>query len=73
MFHEVSHAPFDKLVHGPGSKGVRRKSQRTRSVAWLLGWADLADLWFAVVLGMLVLVRHQRNLRDAWAAFRSAS
>ena len=25
-------------------------------------------MWFAVVLGMLVLVRHQRNLREAWAA-----
>lgn len=35
------------------------------------GWIDEADMWFAVVLGMLVLVRHQRNLRDAWYAFRS--
>ena len=29
-------------------------------------------MWFAVVLGTLVLVRHQRNVRDAWAAFRAA-
>lgn len=40
-------------------------------VAWGTGWIDDTDMWFAVVLGMLVLVRHQRNLRDAWAAFRS--
>ena len=40
-------------------------------VAWATGWIDDADMWFAVVLGMLVLVRHQRNVRDAWAAFRS--
>ena len=40
-------------------------------VAWGAGWIDDTDMWFAVVLGMLVLVRHQRNLRDAWAAFRS--
>ena len=40
-------------------------------VAWGLGWIDDTDMWFAVVLGMLVLVRHQRNVRDAWAAFRS--
>lgn len=38
--------------------------------AWGLGWSDAADMWFAVVLGMLVLVRHQRNLRDAWVMFR---
>ena len=40
-------------------------------VGWMTGWIDEADMWFAVVLGMLVLVRHQRNLREAWAAFRS--
>lgn len=40
-------------------------------VAWGTGWIDVTDMWFAVVLGMLVLVRHQRNLRDAWATFRS--
>jgi Co/Zn/Cd efflux system component len=39
---------------------------------WAAGWLDEADMWFAVVLGMLVLVRHQRNLREAWASFRSA-
>jgi acyl phosphate:glycerol-3-phosphate acyltransferase len=39
--------------------------------AWAVGWIDGADMWFAVVLGMLVLVRHQRNLRDAWSAFRA--
>jgi glycerol-3-phosphate acyltransferase PlsY len=39
--------------------------------AWGAGWIDDTDMWFAVVLGMLVLVRHQRNLREAWAAFRS--
>lgn len=38
---------------------------------WLAGWIDAADMWFAVVLGMVVLVRHQRNLREAWAAFRA--
>ena len=37
---------------------------------WLSGLMDLADMWFAVVLGMVVLVRHQRNLREAWSAFR---
>lgn len=37
---------------------------------WLTGLMDAADMWFAVVLGMVVLVRHQRNLREAWAAFR---
>ena len=41
-------------------------------VGWAAGWLDEADMWFAVVLGMLVLVRHQRNLREAWASFRSA-
>ena len=39
-------------------------------VGWALGWLDQADMWFAVVLGMLVLVRHQRNVRDAWRSFR---
>lgn len=39
--------------------------------AWAVGWIDGTDMWFAVVLGMLVLVRHQRNLRDAWSAFRT--
>lgn len=39
-------------------------------VGWFAGWTDEPDMWFAVVLGVLVLVRHQRNLRDAWAVFR---
>lgn len=39
--------------------------------SWISGRADAADMWFAVVLGMVVLIRHQRNLRDAWTAFRS--
>ena len=38
---------------------------------WLIGRTDAADMWFAVVLGMVVLIRHQRNLRDAWTAFRA--
>jgi acyl phosphate:glycerol-3-phosphate acyltransferase len=40
-------------------------------LGWGLGWMDESDMWFAVVLGMLVLFRHQRNIRDAWAAFRA--
>lgn len=38
--------------------------------AWGLGWMDQTDMWFSVVLGVLVLVRHQRNVREAWAVFR---
>jgi glycerol-3-phosphate acyltransferase PlsY len=38
--------------------------------AWLLGWTDMADMWFAVILGMLVLVRHERNLRAFWQTVR---
>lgn len=33
---------------------------------WALGWTDLADLWFAVVLGAVVLARHVGNVRRAW-------
>jgi glycerol-3-phosphate acyltransferase PlsY len=40
-------------------------------VGWSAGWTDESDMWFAVVLGMLVLFRHQRNIRDAWGSFRS--
>lgn len=40
-------------------------------VGWAVGWTDESDMWFAVVLGVLVLVRHQRNIRDAWGALRS--
>lgn len=38
-------------------------------LAWGLGWIDVTDMWFSVVLGALVLVRHQRNLREAWRHF----
>jgi glycerol-3-phosphate acyltransferase PlsY len=41
-------------------------------VGWGAGWLDAEVMWFSVVLGVLVLYRHQRNLRDAWAAFRAA-
>ena len=37
---------------------------------WWLGWTDVTDMWFAIVLGALVLARHQRNVRDAWRAVR---
>ncbi len=40
-------------------------------VGWAVGWTDESDMWFAVVLGLLVLVRHQRNIREAWGAVRS--
>ena len=39
--------------------------------AHVLGWIDEADMWFAIVLSVMVLVRHQRNLRQAWAQFRA--
>ncbi len=35
-------------------------------VGWAMGWTDAADLWFAVALGILVLARHQGNIRQAW-------
>lgn len=35
---------------------------------WALGWTDASDLWFAVVLGVLVLVRHIGNIRRALQA-----
>ena len=38
---------------------------------WALGWTDESDMWFAVVLGVLVLVRHQRNIREAWGALHA--
>jgi acyl phosphate:glycerol-3-phosphate acyltransferase len=40
-------------------------------VGWSFGWTDESDMWFAVILGALVLVRHQRNIREAWRAFHS--
>jgi Co/Zn/Cd efflux system component len=37
---------------------------------WALGWTDQSDMWFAVILGLLVLARHHRNITQAWAHFR---
>jgi glycerol-3-phosphate acyltransferase PlsY len=39
-------------------------------LGYLAGWTDETDMWFAVVLAVIVLVRHERNLRDAWYLFR---
>lgn len=39
-------------------------------VGWFTGWTDFADMWFAVILGAMVLARHQTNVREAWSAFR---
>lgn len=39
-------------------------------VGWWIGWTDEADMWFAVILAGIVLVRHQRNIRDAWHQLR---
>lgn len=35
-------------------------------LGWATGWTDAADMWFAVVLGTLVLARHIGNIRLAW-------
>jgi glycerol-3-phosphate acyltransferase PlsY len=35
-----------------------------------LGWIDQTDMLFAIILAIIVLVRHQRNLRDSWYLFR---
>jgi glycerol-3-phosphate acyltransferase PlsY len=40
-------------------------------VGWWTGWTDESDMWFAVVLGVLVLTRHQRNIREAWRSLPS--
>ncbi len=40
-------------------------------VGWLTGWTDQADMWFAVILAAIVLVRHQRNVREAWHQLRA--
>lgn len=40
-------------------------------VGWRMGWTDQADMEFAIVLSVIVLVRHQRNVREAWRAFRT--
>lgn len=42
-------------------------------VGWRTGWTDEADMWFAIALAVIVLVRHQRNVRDAWARVRPSS
>lgn len=34
-------------------------------VGWAVGWADVADMWFAILLGLLVLSRHAGNIRRA--------
>lgn len=33
---------------------------------WMVGWTDASDMWFAVVLGLLVVGRHIGNIRQAW-------
>jgi glycerol-3-phosphate acyltransferase PlsY len=40
-------------------------------VGWWAGWTDESVMWFAIILGFTVLLRHQRNLREAWSAFRA--
>lgn len=39
-------------------------------VGYLVGWIDAADMAFAVVLGLLVVWRHVRNIRQAWQSLR---
>lgn len=39
-------------------------------VGWWTGWTDEADAWFAVILAAIVLVRHERNVREAWRQLR---
>lgn len=39
-------------------------------IGYLLGWIDAADMAFAVVLGLLVVWRHVRNIRQAWQSLR---
>ncbi len=34
-------------------------------VGWALGWTDVTDMWFAILLGLLVLGRHAGNIRRA--------
>ena len=36
------------------------------SLGWVAGWMDAADAAFALILGALVLLRHQGNIRRAW-------
>ncbi|MBI1350141.1 MAG: acyl-phosphate glycerol 3-phosphate acyltransferase [Actinomycetales bacterium] len=42
-------------------------------VAWAAGWFDVNDMWFSVVLAVVVLVRHQRNIRQVLGAVRPRS
>lgn len=34
-------------------------------VGWAVGWTDVTDMWFAILLGLLVLSRHAGNIRRA--------
>lgn len=34
-------------------------------VGWAVGWTDVTDMWFAILLGLLVLGRHAGNIRRA--------
>lgn len=34
-------------------------------VGWAVGWTDATDMWFAILLGLLVLARHAGNIRRA--------
>ena len=36
-------------------------------VGWAVGWTDAADMWFAILLGLLVLGRHAGNIRRAFS------
>jgi glycerol-3-phosphate acyltransferase PlsY len=40
-------------------------------IGYWTGWTNVTDMWFAVALSVIVLVRHERNLRDAWYLFRN--
>lgn len=40
-------------------------------IGWAVGWTDATDMGFAIVLGVLVLVRHIGNIRRAWQGMRS--
>jgi glycerol-3-phosphate acyltransferase PlsY len=34
-------------------------------IGWAVGWTDVTDMWFAILLGLLVLGRHAGNIRRA--------
>ncbi len=40
-------------------------------VGWWTGWTDSSDMWFAVILAGIVLIRHERNIREAWQRLRA--